>query len=273
MTDSRQESPDAFADLLAYVESEVGFETGFYNDSYLDRRITARMRRTGADSYREYRRQLADRDEEQELLLDSLSINVTGFFRNPDAWDGIRDVLRTLTDERREVRVWSSPCADGREPYSLAMLALDDPDIDPGRLSVLGTDISEDALAVAREGVYETSQTTDIGEELALLEEHDRYVDRDGDRFEVRDRVADLVEFEQHDLIRGDPKRNFDLVLCRNLLIYIDPEYKVPIFETIEGSLREEGFLVIGMTETLPRECRDTFTAVDKRHRIYRKRE
>ena len=271
MTDSRQESPEAFDRLLDYIETDVGFETGFYNDAYLDRRITARMRRTGADSYKEYLSQLRGTDGEADSLLDSLSINVTGFFRNPEAWEGIRSVLQTLTDERREVRIWSAPCADGREPYSLAMLALDDPDIQDRRVSILGTDISEDSLEVGRAGVYETSQTTDIAEELAPLDDYEPYVDQDGNRFEMREQVKDLITFEKHDLIRGDPKRNFDLVLCRNLLIYIDTEYKVPIFETIEGSLREEGYLVIGMTETLPHECRDTFEAEDKRHRIYRK--
>jgi chemotaxis protein methyltransferase CheR len=80
-----------------------------------------------------------------------------------------------------------------------------------------------------------------------------------------------MVEFEQHDLIRGEPKRDFDLVFCRNLLIYIDSEFKVPIFETIRDSLREGGYLMIGMTETLPADCRDSFEAVDKQHRIYRK--
>ena len=271
MTDSRQDSRAAFDRLLEYIQSDVGFETGFYNDAYLDRRITARMRRTDADSYEAYLRQLRSSDEEPAALLDSLSINVTGFFRNPEAWTGIRDVLRRLTDERRSVRAWSAPCADGREPYSLAMLALDDDEVAARKVSILGTDISDDSLSIARRGVYETSQTTDIAEELAPLADSETYVEQDGDRFQVRDRVKDLVEFENHDLIRGDPKRDFDLVCCRNLLIYIDSAYKVPIFETIDGSLRDDGYLVIGMTETLPHECRDTFSAVDKRHRIYRK--
>jgi chemotaxis protein methyltransferase CheR len=270
MTDSRQELPDAFDRLLEYVQSSVGFETGFYNDAYLDRRITARMRRVGTESYEAYRRYLEDEPAEHQQLLDSLSINVTGFFRNPEAWDGIRRVLRTLTDECRSVDVWSTPCADGREPYSVAMLARDDPEIAHARVSILGTDISEEALEQAREGVYETSQTADIAEELEPLRDADRYVDRDGDRFCVRDPVTDLVTFERHDLIRRESKEDFDLVLCRNLLIYIDSAYKVPIFETIEASLSPGGYLVIGMTETIPRECRETFDPVDKRHRIYR---
>ena len=268
----RSGSQQGFEQLLEYIGEHLDFESGFYNDAYMDRRITARMRRTDTDSYRAYRRLLERDDGEREALLDSLSINVTGFFRNPDAWDGLRSVLRDLTDEHRQVDVWSAPSADGREPYSVAMLALDDPEIDAGRIDVLGTDINHEVLRTARAGVYETSKTTDIAEELEPLSEIEPYVDRDGDAFAVRDRVKDMVSFEQHDLIRGDPKGTFDLILCRNLLIYIDSSYKVPIFETIGGSLRDGGHLMIGMTETIPTEMRETFEAADKQHRIYRKR-
>jgi chemotaxis protein methyltransferase CheR len=260
----------AFETLLEYIESEMEFESGFYNESYLDRRISARMRRVDIDDYRAYKRLLERDGDERESLLDSLSINVTGFFRNPDAWESLRGVLGTLTSDNRTVRIWSAPCADGREPYSLAMLALDDPDIDERAVDILGTDINADILSEARRGRYEASKTTDIEAELEPLEEYGAYIDRDADCFTVRERVKDLVEFERHDLIRGADKRNFDLVLCRNLLIYIDTDYKVPIFETITGSLRDRGYLMIGMTETLPHEFRDRYEPVEKKHRIYR---
>jgi chemotaxis protein methyltransferase CheR len=271
MTDSRHESAHAFDRLLDYVSDELAFETDFYNDAYLDRRITARMRRTDADSYEEYRRELQASDAEQKALLESLSINVTGFFRNPDAWDEIRSVCRTLSERPGRIRIWSTPCADGREPYSIAMLVQDDPEIDARNVSILGSDISDAALDAAREGRYKTSQTTDIAGELEPLENADQYVEQDGDEFRVRTEVRDMVDFERHDLIRGDAKSGFDLVLCRNLLIYIDTTYKVPIFETISDSLRENGYLVIGMTETVAHECRDRFEPVDKRHRIYQR--
>lgn len=260
-----------FQRLLEFIGSEMEFESGFYNDAYLDRRITARMRRTDSDSYREYKRMLERDDGEREALLDSLSINVTGFFRNPEAWEALRPVLRDLTANNRRVRIWSAPSADGREPYSAAMLALDDRDVDASSIEITGTDINADILQEAREAAYETSQTTDVAEELAPLDDYNRYVEEDGNRFTVRRKVTDMVSFEQHDLIRGDPKREFDLVFCRNLLIYIDAEFNVPIFETIRGSLKEGGYLMIGMTETLPAECRDSFEPVDKQHRIYRR--
>jgi chemotaxis protein methyltransferase CheR len=260
-----------FQRLLDFIGSEMEFESGFYNDAYLDRRISARMRRTDTDDYREYKQLLKRDDGEREELLDSLSINVTGFFRNPEAWEALRPVLRDLTANNRRVRLWSAPSADGREPYSAAMLALDDPEVQARRIEITGTDINADTLRDARRATYETSQTTDIAEELAPLSDYSKYVEEDGNTFTVRDNVTDMVTFEQHDLIRGDPKRDFDLVFCRNLLIYIDTEFKVPIFETIRGSLKEGGYLMIGMTETLPAECRDAFEPVDKQHRIYRR--
>jgi chemotaxis protein methyltransferase CheR len=261
----------SFNDLLGYIEAELDFETDFYNNAYLDRRITARMRRTDADSYRAYKRLLEREKREREELLNSLSINVTGFFRNPEAWEKLRLVLRELTANNRSVRIWSAPCADGREPYSVSMLALDDDEINDRRVEITATDINPDILDVAREGVYETSHTTDIAEELEVLAEYSPYIDEQDGQFAVRDRVKRPISFEQHDLIRGDPKRDFDLVLCRNLLIYIDSSFKVPIFETIRGSLREQGYLMIGMTETLPAECRDSFEPVHKQQRIYRR--
>jgi chemotaxis protein methyltransferase CheR len=261
----------SFNALLEYIEDEMDFESGFYNDAYLDRRITARMRRTDVDDYRAYKRLLQRDTDERAALLDSLSINVTGFFRNPEAWEKLRLVLREITETNRTVRIWSAPCADGREPYSVAMLALDDSEIRDRSVEITGTDINRDILREARRGRYETSQTTDIAEELEPLDDYSAYIDQDGQQFSVRDRVKEMVTFEQHDLIRGDPKRDFDLVLCRNLLIYIDADFKEPIFETIRGSLREGGHLMIGMTETLPAACRDAFDPVYKQHRIYRR--
>lgn len=265
----RSGSPRGFTSLLEYVGAELDFETDFYNDAYLDRRVTARIRRTDSDDYRAYERLLKRDAAEREALLDSLSINVTGFFRNPAAWERLREVLRTLSAENRTVRAWSAPCADGREPYSLAMLASDDSEIDERRLDILATDINPDILTEARAGAYETSQTTDIEAELEPLSSVSPYIDREGKTFTVRESIREMVTFEQHDLIRGDPQGEFDLMLCRNFLIYIDSSYKEPIFETISDSLRSGGYLMIGMTETIPSQCRETFEPIDKQRRIY----
>jgi len=261
----------AFEGVLRQIDDSVSFEPGYYNESYLDRRITARMRRRDTDSHSEYERLLREDDEERQALMDALTINVTEFFRNPEMWDVLRDVLRERTAEQRRVRVWSAPSADGREPYSVAMLACDDPQIDESRIDVLGSDISEEALENARSGEYHTTRTTDIADELDPLSDPERYVDRVGDTFQVRPAVQRLVDFETHDLISDGARDPFDVVLCRNLLIYIDADHKGAMFDTLEASLAEDGVLILGMTESIPPDRTNRYESVDKRRRVYQR--
>ncbi len=261
---------DGFMRVIRHIQDEVDFEPEYYNEAYLNRRISARMRRQNVEAYDEYLTVLKDDPNEKAALMDSLTINVTNFFRNGKMWEALRSVLEELTTQNRSVKAWSAPCADGREPYSLYMLASDDRRIDESRLSVLGTDISDEALENARAGVYETTRTTDIGEELSLLDSPDRYVDVEENTFTVKPEIRREISFERHDLVQDGPKRNYDLIFCRNLLIYIDSEYKIPVFETLTDSLKPGGYLVVGMTETVPQEIRDVFEPVNKRCRIYK---
>ncbi|WP_277521911.1 CheR family methyltransferase [Natrinema salsiterrestre] len=270
-TDSDSGTADAFSELLTFVEDELAFATSHYNDSYLDRRVSSRMRRTQSDTYDAYFEKLRTDPDEQNALLEALSINVTGFFRNPDVWEGIRTILRTLSANNTTVRVWSAACADGREPYSLAMLAHADPQIDESNVYVLGTDISSPALETARAGVYEESRTIDLDDQLSFLDDYEEYVAVDGRTYRINDEIKRNVRFQRHDLINDEPKSGFDLVTCRNLFIYIDNEYKEPMLATIARSLRTDGYLVIGKAETIPPTLQSTFAVREARLRIYQR--
>lgn len=259
-----------FDDLLAFVESETDFATSYYDDSYLDRRVSARMRRCDTDSYAEYLGVLRTDEDERVELLDTLSVNVTQFFRDQKVWAALEDVLEEDAETGR-VSVWSAACADGREPYSIAMLALD-AGLSARDVNILATDIDEDALDRARTGCYESTRTADIREQLDFLDDPMEYVEERGDRgFVVADHVKDLVTFERHDLITDDPKSGFDLVCCRNVCIYIAKQYKRPILDTVSASIEPGGHLVLGQTETLPSGVKEGFEAADPRIRIYRR--
>ncbi|ARS88868.1 CheR family methyltransferase [Natrarchaeobaculum aegyptiacum] len=260
---------DAFDAILSFVEDELSFATSHYNDSYLDRRISSRIRRTRTGDYAEYFDLLRGDPDEQQALVQSMSINVTGFFRNPDVWEGIRTVLREIASEQDEIRIWSAACADGREPYSLSMLVHDDPAVDASSVRILGTDISRPALETARSGIYETSRTVDVGEQLSFLDDPAEYVAVDGDTYRIAPQVKRPVEFERHDLINDDPKSGFDLVVCRNLFIYIDNAYKASMLGSIAESMRPGGTLVIGKAETIPPNLKSAFSVRDARLRIY----
>ncbi|MDQ2053595.1 protein-glutamate O-methyltransferase CheR [Halobellus sp. H-GB7] len=267
--DAEDADERAFDDLLEYVESSLSFATSSYNRSYLDRRVSARMRRRHVDDYDEYQELLEADEDEQEALLNALSVNVTSFFRNPDVWEALREIIAELSDDGR-TRIWSAACSDGREAYSAAMLALDDDRIDADRVEILGTDIKPEILRAARGGEYHASETNDLEEQLEPLENSDRYIEREGDTYRVSDEVQELVSFRRHDLVQEDPPKTFDLVICRNLFIYINREAKEAIFETLGSAVEPGGYLTIGMTETVPASCRDRFDPVEKRLRIYR---
>ncbi|MFB6122464.1 MAG: protein-glutamate O-methyltransferase CheR [Haloferacaceae archaeon] len=259
----------AFDDLLEYIETETTFASSYYDESYLDRRVSARMRRTNTDDYADYLALLEAEADERAELLDTLSVNVTSFFRDEKVWAVLRDVMTDLAETTRSIDIWSAACADGREPYSLAMLALD-ARLSPRQVNILATDIDENALDRARQGVYTSTRTTDLDDQLSFLDSPGEYVETDGDQFAMGDRLKELITFARHDLITGDPKDGFDLVLCRNVCIYLDTEYKRPILETVSDSLREGGYLVLGQTETLPPDIKERFEAADPRLRIYR---
>ncbi|MFC7228247.1 chemotaxis protein CheR [Salinirubellus salinus] len=272
MSGSRTESSEAdpaFQRLLRDVERDLGFRTSSYNDAYLRRRVEARMRRRGVEGYEAYGRLLDDEADEREALLDALSVNVTSFFRNPEVWAVVREVLREV-DGR--VRIWSAASSDGREAYSMAMLAFLDPAIDERRVDIVGTDIDRGILRRAREGRYRRSGTDDPVEQLTAVDGATEYVTVTDDAVVVDDRVRDLVTFRRHDLTDGEPAGEFDLVVCRNLFIYIEERAKARMVSTLLAGLAPGGHLVVGLTETLPPDCRDAFEAVDRRRRVYRQR-
>lgn len=270
---SRSDTDSGLVEVIRYIADQMAFEPDSYNESYLDRRVSARMRRTDCEEYASYLDVLTSEADERAALLDALSVNVTSFFRNPAVWEGLRDVLRELTENRRTVRCWSAACADGREPYSIAMLARDDPEIRDRSIEITATDIDAETLEEAREGVYESTRTTDIGGQLDPLSDPADHVriSEDGTSFAVKPSVKRTISFEQHDLISGSKKSGYDLVLCRNLLIYIDRSYKEPIFETLTDAIRADGILTIGKSETLPRTFRDEYEPYDRSNHIYRR--
>lgn len=262
-----------FEKITRFVEGNLDFSTSYYQEKYLKRRIRSRIRRTKSKDYAEYLDVLRSDEDEQTALLDAFSVNVTRFFRNPEIWGEIRHLLRELTRERDTVKVWSAACSDGREAYSLAMMAIDDPEVDESRIRITATDIDPDILREARRGVYQQTQTVDLNEQLGtVLKTWRPYVDQDDDQYAVKPGVKQMVRFERHDLIRGKPKRGYDLVLCRNLMIYIDKEFKIPILTTLRNSLSVGGYLIIGKTENLPLEMKRKFEPVNNKLRVYRKK-
>lgn len=265
-------SDQSFDAILEFLEDHCEFHAGCYERSYLERRINARLRRTDREDYSGYYELLEADNGEREDLVDALSINVTEFFRNPELWSALVPFLADRIEAEGTISCWSAACADGREPYSLAMLANEEEELNERKIEILATDIDQDALEAARDGVYHDLRTVDIGEQLEPLSDFEQYIEHDDGMYAVKPSIRSLVQFRHHDLVEGDSPGEFDFVLCRNLLIYIDTDAKRAILETLTDSLKPGGYLVIGMSETIPRDMFDALEPVDRSRRIYKRR-
>ncbi|MFW5984601.1 MAG: CheR family methyltransferase [Halobacteria archaeon] len=256
---SNREEEDGFDKVLAFVRDELDPHIEGYTRSYLRRRVDSRVRRADCDSYEGYLSILREDGDERRELMDSFWINVTEFFRNPEVWELVYDVFPD------DAVTASVGCADGRETYSLSMVA----DAKGTDATVVGTDIDPKAVEIARRGVY-NGVNTDRFEGMSFVDDVDDYIEKVEEGYRVTDKVRENTRFGVSNAMEASKRYRFDIVLCRNLLIYVDTDRRDRIFDAVTGMLADDGFLVLGKTESLPADYRDVFSAVDRKLRIYR---
>jgi chemotaxis protein methyltransferase CheR len=262
-----------FLGLTRKISLERGFGCASYKEKCLRRRIAVRMRARGVHTYDDYARILDADADEYERLLDVLTINVTKLFRNWDVYASMAaNVVPVLWHRTTPlIRVWSAGCSSGQEPYSLAVLfhryaAMNGMLAQIERVRVLGTDIDRQCLAAAEQGQFEAADFSDTPDELRT-----RYFSATSPSV-VSAGVRSLVRFERRDLLgEPAPPGQFDLVVCRNVLIYFDRDTQERVFEKFYESLAPDGFLVLGKVETLLGPIRSRFAPVDARERIFRR--
>ena len=267
-----------FTDLKKGVQRLLGFDISQYNDSYLERRLQSRMRRTDRPSYQQYWSLLQESLKEQERLFDALTINVTEFFRDHQVYRFLQDevlplLLQTNTDP---IRIWSAGCADGKEPYSIAILLSEllGHDTLLNRVEILGTDIDSKCLTRAQRGTFESHPglfQADIEEQLSFLDNPQRYFDINGQWYTVKPWLRQVVSFSHHDLTSGVVMDDVDIIFCRNVVIYFNKALKERLYQQLYHALNHGGFLFLGMTEVLQGTSRELFYPFNPLYRVYRK--
>lgn len=255
-------------DVLALLRHRGGRDLSQYKRATLLRRIGRRMQVNGAGDLAGYLECLRTRPGEAGALLQDLLISVTHFFRDTECFDALAAHLPALLAGRTHndtVRVWVPACATGEEAYSIAMLlseqarALDD----PPTVQVFATDLSEDVIRTAREGLYPSAIEADVSEERLR-----RFFVKDPRGWRVGAEVREMVLFAQHDLMADSPFSRLDLVSCRNLLIYLTPEAQSRALSLFQFSLRPGGLLFLGASESIE-DTGVSFVVLDRAHRLY----
>ena len=257
--------------LLDYVRDNRGFDFTGYKRASLTRRIRRRMQDVGIETFAGYQDHLEVHPDEFANLFNTILINVTGFFRDPAAWDFVaQTVLPEILARRGDsdpLRIWSVGCASGEEAYTLAMIlaeavgrsALRD------RVKIYATDVDEEALAHARAGVFDAQAIEPIPEPL-----RERYLEAKGDAFAFKKDLRRTVIFGRHDLLNDAPISRVDLIVCRNTLMYFNSDVQSRIYNGFHFALNPSGYLFLGKSEMLLTRT-NIFTPVDMKLRIFQR--
>ncbi len=261
-----------FSALLARVRERSGIDFSTYRNATINRRLRGRMVATRQPTLAAYAEHLDHDPEEYARLISSLLIKVTEFFRDPKVFQYLRDkILPELISEARrhgrELRVWSAGCSTGEEAYSLAMTIAEAMGDDPNPLEVrvFATDIDSAAIAFARRGLYPPAALQKVPPPIRK-----RFFQKSDGGYEIAKTLRSLMIFGEHDLGARAPFPRIDLVLCRNVLIYFTPPMQQAALETFGFSLRAEGRLVLGPSETVA-ALPAPFTEEQPRLRVYRR--
>ncbi|MGA9753640.1 MAG: protein-glutamate O-methyltransferase CheR [Desulfobaccales bacterium] len=267
--------------VLEELRRVRGLDLSDYRRPTLERRLAARMANLRLNDPGEYLQRLRSDPSECDRLIETIDIKVSSFFRDPLVFEFLAHRVLPLIMERhrrqhtRQIRVWSAGCAAGEEPYSVAILlaqALEDEDF-PWLPYICATDISPEALAAAQTRSYrrESLETTQLG----IL---DRFFRPTADGFEVIPEIRRMVQFSRDDLTSRHSLApadsvfgSFDLVLCRNVLIYFTLDLQKRVQDKLYGALNPGGYLVLGMSESLPPKTASRLIAVDQPCRIFQK--
>lgn len=266
-----EKEPDHFHAILALLKTRTKFDFRGYKRGTLLRRINRRMGLNQVTDLADYVAFLREHSKEVTQLYRDLLIGVTNFFRDPEAFQALDEqVISKLVEDKppdATLRVWVPGCASGEEAYSLAMLLTEHLHrIEKGcPLQVFGSDVDEDALGIARAGRYPENIAGDIPPDRLR-----RFFSREGQSYRVTNLLREPVVFARQNLITDPPFSRLDLISCRNLLIYLQPDVQRKVLSLFHFALEEAGCLFLGSAETVGQQTH-LFQPVSTKWRIYRR--
>ncbi|MGH9583955.1 MAG: chemotaxis protein CheB, partial [Bryobacteraceae bacterium] len=260
----------ALQHIFALLQNTAKVDFNDYKRSTVNRRLARRMMVHKLDTLSDYAQYLDNHPHEVNELYRDLLIHVTSFFREPASYEALTEHLAARLRERRHdepFRIWIAGCASGEELYSVA-ICLDEVLASAGQrtqLQLVGTDISEKSLQRARRAVYAEAITSEVSPERLS-----RYFVKADGGYQIIKSIREACIFARHDLSSDPPFSRLDLVVCRNVLIYMGPALQQRILPMFNYGLKASGILMLGSAESVPSSS-DLFIAIDKEYKIYRK--
>jgi two-component system, chemotaxis family, CheB/CheR fusion protein len=258
-------------DILDLVHKHTLHDFANYKRPTIHRRLARRMLEKGIKSLVDYYNYLQGHPDEIRKLCNEFLLHVTKFFRDEEAFDVLKGTvipeIIAKKDPHEMVKIWSIACSTGEEPYSLAMLfaeCLDSLGRTDTEIKIFATDISQTVIDTASKGLYTAEQVKNLSKERL-----DRFFVAESNQYRVSPQLRRMVVFARHDISKDPPFSKIDLVVCRNMLIYMNPLLQKNILQKVHFAVNEEGFVFLGPSENLG-ILKDVMSDVDKKWKIYR---
>lgn len=237
-------------DNYEWFKSEIlkltKIDLNFYKEKQMRRRIDTLVTKNGCKSYEDYVALIKKDKVLFEQFVNFLTINVSEFYRNPDQWKLMDQTVipKILENNKRQIKIWSAACSTGDEPYSLAMAF--SKHVPLSNIKILATDIDKQVIQHAQVGLYNAKSIAGVPDDMKK-----KYFTQVGISYQIADEIKKCVEFKEHNLLKDIYPKDFDLILCRNVVIYFTDEAKDMIYEKFYESLKKKGVLFIGSTEQI----------------------
>ncbi|MBI3784601.1 MAG: PAS domain-containing protein [Deltaproteobacteria bacterium] len=266
-----EKTTDPLAPAVEVLRTRTKFDFGGYKKGTLRRRVQRRMSLRHLNELAKYVEVLRTDPAEANALFKDLLINVTSFFREPEAWKVLQEqVIRPLVAAKGTdvpLRVWIPACATGEEAYSLAMMLIEEIEAagKASRLQVFASDVDTEALETARVGIYPESIAAHVSPERLS-----RFFIKSEHSYKLNKELREVVVFAQQSLTSDPPFSRLDLISCRNLFIYLEPAVQERLLPLLHFALREGGYLFLGSAEGIGLQ-EDRFVPVSAKWRIYRR--
>ncbi|WP_186577804.1 CheR family methyltransferase [Aquibacillus kalidii] len=234
-----------YQEFTKQINKKTGIDLSLYKEVQMKRRLTSLREKRGFNDFQSYYNAIAQEKELLDEFLDKVTINVSEFYRNASRWSVLESkVLPKLFEKKKKLKIWSAACSTGEEPYTIALVLSQF--LDLSQIDILATDIDDNVIARAKKAVYNERALQEMPTKIK-----ETYFTKDGTFFHLDEKIKKCVTFKKHNLLADSYPGSFDLIVCRNVLIYFTEEAKHTIYQNFSNSLVDGGVFFVGSTEQI----------------------
>ncbi|MET1030352.1 CheR family methyltransferase [Domibacillus tundrae] len=234
-----------YEQFVGAIKRKTGIDLALYKEAQMKRRLTSLYEKKGYPSFSTFFDALSSNKEMMNEFLDRMTINVSEFYRNSKRWDVLeKKILPRLLKENKRLKVWSAACSTGEEPYTLAMVL--SAHMPLSSVSIQATDLDLNVIQKAKLGLYPERSLAEVPEEIKK-----KHFQKEGAFFKTSEEVKRTVSFKRQNLLSDRFESGYDLIVCRNVMIYFTEEAKDELYRKFNAALRSGGVLFVGSTEQI----------------------